>query len=442
MITLQYDTAVKYGPFKILNATNGGPWHKRHAPDQYRSNFEAYKQARIPFSRNHDSAMHPIYGGPHSHDITCIFPDFGADPYDPASYDFGCTDESILICKEAGTQTFFRLGQTIENQIKKHDTKVPPDYKKWAVICEHIIRHYNEGWADGYKLGIQYWEIWNEPDLDADDAADKRNWQGTKAQFFDLYEVAAKHLKECFPHLKIGGPASCGRIEWLRDFLSEMKRRNVPMDFFSWHIYATEPAVILALADNVKVLLTEYGYENAESILDEWNYVKGWDIHFKYSIMTIHGIKGAIFTMACICSAQPSNIDMLMYYDTRPSAFCGAFDYYSYDPLKGYYPLYWYGKFYDMEAEIRCEKLCDDAQEADNLYTLCGVDKNGKTLTVIAYYSDQDNLPPKNISVDFGCDGKYEVYLLDENHDGELIDTTDKLNLTLSLHSAVLIKQI
>ncbi len=27
----------------------------------------------------------------------------------------------------------------------------PKDFKKWAVICEHIIRHYDENWANGYQ---------------------------------------------------------------------------------------------------------------------------------------------------------------------------------------------------------------------------------------------------------------------------------------------------
>ena len=179
MNELKFDLNKKCGKFKILNATNGGPWHKRHATDQFRSNFEDYKAARIPYSRNHDSGVVGIYGGPYSHDITNIFPDFDADPEKPESYDFACTDESILVTLDAGTETFFRLGQTIEHQIKKHGTLPPKDLKKWAVICEHIIRHYNEGWADGYNLNIQYWEIWNEPDLDADDSTNKRTWGGT-----------------------------------------------------------------------------------------------------------------------------------------------------------------------------------------------------------------------------------------------------------------------
>ena len=196
METVKFDMTKECTPFKLLNATNGGPWHTRHATDQWRSNFFDYKAARIPYSRNHDSNISgSVYGGPYAHDISVIFPDFSADVNDPDSYDFACTDESILTTLEAGTKTFFRLGQSIEHQIKKHGTLPPADFKKWAVICEHIIRHYNEGWADGFRLDMDYWEIWNEPDLDNDDSGNKRTWGGTKAEFFDFYEITAKHLK-------------------------------------------------------------------------------------------------------------------------------------------------------------------------------------------------------------------------------------------------------
>ena len=63
---------------------------------------------------------------------------------------------------------------------------------KWAEICEHIIRHYNEGWADGFYYNIEYWEIWNEPD-------NSQMWTGTPEEFYELYRVAANHLKSCFP---------------------------------------------------------------------------------------------------------------------------------------------------------------------------------------------------------------------------------------------------
>lgn len=437
METLKFDLSQRGGAFKILNATNGGPWHKRHVFDQWRTNMEAYRAARIPYSRNHDSNIAgSIYGGPYAHDISAIFPRFEADADDPASYDFACTDESILTTLDAGTETFFRLGQSIEHQIKKHNTLPPADFEKWASICEHIIRHYNCGWADGYHLGIRYWEIWNEPDLDPDDSANKRTWGGTRQQFFDLYAITAKHLKACFPELKIGGPALAGNECWAAAFLGEMQRRGVPIDFFSWHIYCVEPAQLAAKAERIRRIMDENGYGGAESILNEWNYVKDWQEKYVDSLKVIHGMKGAAFTMACMAVSQRAPLDMLMYYDTRPSVFCGAFDYYTYEPLKGYYPLKWYGMFYDMEAEVVCQS------QPENIYTLCGVDAQGRALAVVTYYTDSDAAASRTLSLEFSRPGSCEVYLLDSAHDAELMGETDAPVLTLEPNSCALIRQI
>lgn len=436
---LKFDLSQQGKAFKILNATNGGPIHKRHANDQFRDNLEAYRAARIPYARNHDANLIYQYGGPHVHDINAIFPNFDADENDPASYDFACTDENILVTLEAGTETFFRLGQTIEHQIKKYYTIPPKDFTKWARVCEHIIRHYNEGWANGFQLNIQYWEIWNEPDLDADDAPNKRMWGGTKADFFDMYAIAAKHLKAAFPHLKIGGPALAHNESYAKDFLEEMQKREVPIDFFSWHIYCTDPNLLEQKAARIHKLLDTYGYGNAESILNEWNYVKGWEEDYVPSILTVHGMKGAAFIMACYCVAQQAQIDMLMYYDTRLSVLNGVFDFYTLMPLKGYYSFLWYGMFYDMQAEIPC------STHADDIYTLCGKAKDGKTMTVVAYYTEHEqDAPDKGITVNFGKEKfgvKYEFYLLDETHDGELIKVSDETVLTLKPNTCVLMRE-
>ena len=438
MDTLRFDLSRGAGKFKILNATNGGPWHKRHTNDQPRSNMADYKAARIPYSRNHDSGVVGIYGGPYSHDITRIFPNFDADVNDPASYDFPCTDESILCTLEAGTETFFRLGQTIEHQIVKHGAIPPKDFHKWAQICEHIILHYNYGWANGFELGIKYWEIWNEPDLHMMWEPERRpTWCGSKEEFFDFFEVAAKHLKGKFPEIKIGGPGVASNFVWSEDFLCEMQRRGVHLDFFSWHAYFNDPRELPVMIKLRKDLLVKYGYDDTESILDEWNYMRDWSKSFKYSLMAIHGIKGAAFTMAVISQAQKTyGLDMLMYYDTRPSVYCGAFDFYTYEPLKGYYPLMWYGKFYDMKEYIPCET------DVENVYTLCGKDENGKILCVVTHYSENDDTPATDVKLDFGREGKFEVYLLDSDHDGEIVDTTDKTEFNMKCHSCILLKEI
>ena len=435
MKTLVFNTDKAYGNFKPLNATNGGPVFKRHALDQYRSNLDTYTAAKIPFSRNHDSNAIHAYGGPYAHDVTAIFPNFDANENDPASYDFACTDESILCSLEAGTKTFFRLGETIEHQIKKHATIPPKDFKKWARICEHIIRHYTEGWADGFFHDMPYWEIWNEPDSNLDDDTNKINWGGTKAEFFDFFEIAAKHLKSCFPHLKIGGPALGWRMDWAEDFLAQMQKRGVPLDFFSWHWYGPIPELFMARSLRVRELLDKYGYQNTESILNEWNYVRGWTDEFVYSIESIHGEKGASFMMAVISEAQKHPIDTLMYYDTRPSIFNGAFDFYTLSPLKGYYPLKWFGELCSFGREIRTD--C----KIEEIYSICGIDDEGKIMAIITHYSENDAKTNEQIKLDFGKSGEYDIYLVDTEHTGELVGTTSELIFDLPVHSIVMIKE-
>ncbi len=438
MQTLKFDLTKEYGKFKKLNATNGGPWHKRHIATQYRSNFESYKAAKIPYSRNHDVAMNALYGGPYSHDISAIFPNFDADVNAPEAYDFGNTDEDIAICADAGTKTFFRLGQTIENQKTKHNIFPPKDFKKWAQICEHIIMHYNEGWADGYYYGLDYWEIWNEPDLDDEKTPHslRRTWGGSKEKFFDFYEIVAKHLKSRFPSLKIGGPAIAFRDEWAEEFLKTMQERNVPIDFFSWHIYCSVPERLSSRAEKMKDMLLRHGYKNTESICNEWNYIKGWTDEFVYSVKQHLNEKGSTFVMSCMNVAQKSPLDMLMYYDTRPTIYNGVFDFYTAEPIKGYYAFYWYGMFYDMRAEVRA------VNEIEDIYSLCGVDENGKVLALITHYSDDDGKKSVELCADFGRSGNYEIYLLDKEHNGELVKVTSELNFDMPIHSAVLIKEI
>ncbi len=435
MENILFDLSKTYGAFKPMHAVNNGPVLKRHVNDQKRSNFEDYKNAHIPYARTHDASFDGNYGSEHTVDITAIFPNFDADPLDPASYDFACTDEYMEIILDAGTKPFFRLGQKIEHYVKKYGTIPPKDFHKWAVVCEHIIRHMNEGWANGHHYGIEYWEIWNEPDLDPDDSPNKRTWGGTKAQFFDLYEITAKHLKSCFPDYKIGGPALAGNEGWAADFLAEMHRREVPIDFFSWHIYCTEPIHMTAKAERMKKLMVENGYGDAESILNEWNYVQGWVDEFVYTIESIIGMKGAAFTMACMSAAQKSSIDLLMYYDARPCVFNGLFDFYTMRPLKGYYPFLWFSSFIGR-TEVRCEN------EPDKLYTLCGVDENGKSLTVVTYYTNDDNAAPKDVHIDFGRAGKYEVTLLDKDHTAAVVGTTEDLTFTMPAQSCILLREL
>jgi hypothetical protein len=408
MSTVKIDFSKINGKIKAMHAVNNGPVVA--GKDQTRGNQEYYRAAKIPYARTHDAAFFSGYGGEHTVDVHAIFPNFDADVNDPASYDFPFTDLYMKQIIDHGTEPFFRLGSKIEHGIKKYGTIMPKDFKKWAQICEHIIAHYTEGWADGFHYNMEYWEIWNEPDLDPDDSTNKRCWSGTEAQFAEMFKISAKHLKARFPHLKIGGPASAGDEAWMKRFFERLKGTDTPLDFFSWHWYWTQPSDVAIKADRIRALLDEYGYFKTESILNEWNYVRSWTDEFVYSIKQIIGMKGSAFTSACMSACQNKPVDMLMYYDARPTAFNGLFDMYTYAPLKGYYPFYMWSKLYALENQA--EATTDD----ECVYAIGA--KNGDKLgAMVTYYSENDNDGIKKVSicVDGASLDGVKVYITDED---------------------------
>lgn len=326
--------------------------------------FRYLTEAGIPFSRLHD--VGGVYGEGRWVDIPNIFRDFKNDPTDPASYDFTFTDLLISALINSGTEPFFRLGVTIENDalIKSYRIDPPSDYRKWAVICEHIIRHYTEGWADGFKYNIRYWEIWNEPD-NFENPAENQMWHGVKEQYYELYNITSKHLKKCFPHLKIGGYASCGFyalqetfvagakssrrseyfIEFFDGFLNFIKENNCPLDFFSWHSYdGIENNIVYA--NYVRKRLDDAGYTDTETTCNEWNSeidARGTPHH-------------AAVICAMLTAFQNTPLDSAMFYDARfgTSVYGGLFNPLTAEPFPAYYAFKAFNELYNLknQAEV------------------------------------------------------------------------------------------
>ncbi len=429
------------GEIKPMNAVNNGPIYTKNK-DQNGGNLIDYRKANIPYARTHDASFCSRYGGEHTVDVHLIFRDFDADPYDPASYDFTLTDEYMEAIMLAGTKVFYRLGSKIEHEVKKYGTLPPKDFEKWAVICEHIIAHMNEGWADGHHYGITYWEIWNEPDMVADDApyVAHKTWGGSREQFFTLYEIAAKHLKNRFPDLKIGGPAvTYANPEWTRPFLQRVKERNIPLDFFSWHGYSTDVWHYVKEARLVRSMLDEAGLFETESIFNEWNYVIGWENQdWIKSLKTMIAMKGAAFISAVMSAMQGEAVDLLMYYDARPSTMNGLFSA-IYERYKGYYVIAAWGELLKMGKQAAA--ACD----IPDIYVTAAADENGKKLAVLTYYTDDENAVDKAFTVELlGCEhDEKNIYLLDETHDFKLVcqsySDEDKITLTMKPNTVVVI---
>ncbi|MBQ6823915.1 MAG: hypothetical protein IJP27_04625 [Clostridia bacterium] len=376
MANIQIDFNQERGMIKPMHAVGQPPMAGGFGVLDF-SYVDYLKQAHIPYSRLHD--VGGAYGQSRFVDIPNLFRNFDADENDPANYDFTFTDVLIAGILEYDVKPIFRLGVTIENQfhIKAYHIYPPKDYGKWARICEHVIRHYNEGWADGFRYGIEYWEIWNEPDNNVPGL--NQMWIGTNEQFYELYDVAAKHLKACFgDSIKVGGYGACSprgifydpekygidpevvgqsdkpaeigifRLEFLEGFFAYIKEHGSPLDFFSWHSYANVEQTT-EMSKFFGRFLASHGYEGLENMLNEWN-----GPHAEIQ----HGTsQSAAQVAAMMCSLQRCPVDMLCYYDARLNAgrYAGFFHPYNYTPVSTYYSFKAFGKLYAMGTEVACE---------------------------------------------------------------------------------------
>lgn len=338
--------------------------------------FHYLSDAGIPYSRLHD--VGGVFGGNRFVDIPNIFRDFNADVNDPASYDFAFTDFLISALIQHNCEPIFRLGVTIENGhlIKAYRIFPPADYQKWAEICEHIIMHYNYGWANGFNYNITYWEIWNEPD-DCFSEQDSAMWKGTPEQYYRLYEVAANHLKKRFgDEIKVGGYASCGffacdkdpdgtglcapaatleefYIEFFHGFLKYITSSEhlSPIDFFSWHLYGP-PKDIIKYSRYCRKVLKNYNLSHIPDMLNEWN---SW--HSDIQRGTPYAAANALSTML---GMQKEQTELLAFYDARigASKYSGLFSPETYKPYLAYNVFLAFNELYRLGNEI--ESISDN----------------------------------------------------------------------------------
>ncbi len=141
---------------------------------------------------------------------------------------------------------------------------------------KHVVLHYNKGWANGFRYDIKYWEVWNEPDLG------RLFWGGTPEQYFDLYGRIARAIKQADRRALVGGPAISRPNDpratnpYLDDFLKYVRANRLPLDFYSWHWYATDSNDPLRLRAHRSSRAHAVSIVTASakrlSMLNEWNY--------------------------------------------------------------------------------------------------------------------------------------------------------------------------
>jgi len=132
---------------------------------------------------------------------------------------------------------------------------------------KHCVERYGEN-----EVKTWWWEVWNEPDIGY--------WQGTKEEYFKLYDFAADAVKKACPGAKIGGPTTTSprnekAYSFLSDFLKHCDeginyatgKKGSPLDYVSFHAKGSPKLVSGIVRMDMAVQLTDIyrGFEAVKS---------------------------------------------------------------------------------------------------------------------------------------------------------------------------------
>lgn len=392
-ISINIDCNSVSGKIKFFGDINDGP-----LPVGKGANLAGqYREIGIKFIRTHD-----FYGPT---DISTIFPDWNASSENEESYNFSSSDAIVRSIFENGFNVFYRLGESASSD--KNKSMPPENFTKWADVCKHIVMHYNDGWDNGYHFNIKYWEIWNEPDL-------KGFWNGTAEQYYRLYEITAKIIKEYNSSLKVGGPciALIQNENFTNGFLNYVVSHDAPLDFFSWHLYDDNPYNYYNASWNIRRLLDNHGLNDCEIINTEWN------INILSPQRDKDNDRNAAFTASCFVAFNMAPLDHAFRYrgtqdkNWLPRILGLDLSLFTYD---GQYkmPALAYLAFHYMENTPYLLK----ANMSDGIAYIAGISEDKRNLSILMS-NYEGNAMQYSISVKNLLEENYSIayYLIDSSH--------------------------
>ncbi len=176
-------------------------------------------------------------------DDMAIYHTYEEDGIEKEEYNFTYLDLVFDDYQSMGLKPFIELGFMPEKLASgrqtifywKGNVTPPADYNKWANLVKATINHLIHRYTREEVITWPY-EIWNEPNLPG-------FWKDADMEeYFKLYEITSKAVKDCDLRFRVGGPAICGVDDerWLTCFLEYCSKNKVPLDFVTRHAYATE----------------------------------------------------------------------------------------------------------------------------------------------------------------------------------------------------------
>lgn len=281
--------------------------------------------------------------------VSHVFPDMSADEYDPKSYRFAPTDALLRAAAESGAEIVYRLGESDNGW----HYAFPENADKYVRICQNIIRHYNDGWGEGMRLGVRHFEVWATPDTMKEVG---------NANVFAFYEKLAHGVKSYDPDLQVGGMGFADYGAMAREFIKFCKKKQTPLDFISICAYGETPDAALAGANKLSAYLQKSDMAHLPILISEWNCVRPdtgvlTPMQKQEAYERLHSLSGAIFCASSLLKMQNAfGIEGATYYDPQPeiSPLCGICDRFG-NPAKAAHAFRAYDTLYRQGSAVYCD---------------------------------------------------------------------------------------
>ncbi|MBE6583819.1 MAG: hypothetical protein E7649_02380 [Ruminococcaceae bacterium] len=387
-------------------------------------------------------------------DISRIFKNPNADPHDPCSYDFACTDRYVSAAYNCGARVMFRLGESFDRAGIKEVT-APQNFDAWCEVCVNVIKHYNDYWADGFAFGIEYFEIWG---VDPDSRSD------IKDKGYELYRKLSGMIKLYDRNIKVGGMCFDDE-DSARDFIRFCRRSHAPLDFITLSLFESTPVVAANRIRSLVPILINLGFNETEIIVGEWAYIAknvdlstnnarrlmdtaGQDVKKRAHLFGEQsGIKGAAYALSFMLEAGAiSEVGGAHLYDAQPalSPWCPICDPFG-APQKAFYAFKMFGELYRARRAVYCSSEQTEGYAHSGIYASATISASGEACVLISSFEGcgavdvrLESIPPQLYTA--------QIYMLDgvknfeEGQAVQLSGPKKRLVLSLSEYGAVLIK--
>ncbi len=439
--TVRVDFSIPTGSIKPMHGMCNGPV-------SYGADIsDEFRQIGVPFVRFDctDTAI-----SEYAVDISRIFKNFDADPSDPENYDFAYTDRCVEAALLSGAQVIYRLGESRDLFGSAKTVECPENIDTLARVCVNIIRHYNDGWANGRHYEIKYFELWNCGD---DSSAD-----------IELYGRLANAVKLYDESLRVGG-MSFASFSHAREILRACKKNRIPLDFVTVDCFSGDPERVGEDAERFVSYAKELGFDTLELIVGKWAYVdadalgdaslprtlaSNGDImreKRRKMFLSQRSVKGAAYSAALMLRlGEVDGMTATCYYDAQPaiSPFCALTDKLGVAE-KPFYAFRAFGELFRAKNSVLCAVDRPEAYAHNGIFASAALSDDGKGVVMIASFGGCG-------VVDLRLDGISEnvytadVYMLDGVKNMELADSVPvsgmkkRLVLNVSEYGVVVVK--